>query len=496
MEQEQPLHELMQVRRSKMEELRRRGIEPFGPKYEASHYSTEIIDNFDSLEGQQVTVAGRLMSIRSHGKATFAHLQDFRGQIQIYLSLDQVGEEQYQNFELVDIGDFVGVSGEVFRTRRGEVTVKVFQYTYLAKALRPLPEKWHGLKDVELRYRQRYVDLIVNQEVKETFINRSRIIQAMREILHRWGFLEMETPILQTMAGGALARPFVTYHNALDMKLYMRIATELHLKRLLVGGLDKVFEIGRIFRNEGISTIHNPEFTSLEIYENYADYENMMELTENLIYEIAQAVFGSAQIVFQGKELDLTPPWPRESMVEVVRKYSGVDFSALESDEEAFKAARDAGLELDKGLSWGEILYMFFEEFCEEQLFAPIFVTGFPIEVSPLAKKEEDDTRLTLRFEGFIAGWEIANAFTELNDPIDQRERFEQQLARREAGDDEAHVMDEDFINALEHGMPPAGGLGIGIDRLVMMLTDNISIRDVILFPTLRPRADLEQQPG
>ncbi len=491
MEQEQPLHELMQVRRNKMEELRKRGVNPFGPKYEASHYSTEVIDNYDALEGQKVTIAGRLMSIRSHGKATFAHIQDYRGQIQIYLRLDTIGEEQYKNFVLVDIGDFIGVAGEVFRTQKGEVTVKADSYTYLVKALRPLPEKWHGLKDVELRYRQRYVDLIVNQEVRETFIQRSRIIQTMREILNRWGFLEMETPIMQTMAGGALARPFITHHNALDMKLYLRIATELHLKRLLVGGLDKVYEIGRIFRNEGISTIHNPEFTSLEIYESYGDYESMMALTENLIHEINQAVFGSSKVVFKGKEIDLTPPWPRESMIEIVRKYSGVDFKHLDSDEAAFKAAREAGLELDKGLSWGDILYMFFEEFCEEQLLEPVFVTGFPTEVSPLAKKMEDDPRLTLRFEGFIAGWEIANAFTELNDPIDQRERFEQQLARREAGDDEAHVMDEDFVNALEYGMPPAGGLGIGIDRLIMLLTDNISIRDVILFPTLKPRADL-----
>ena len=490
MEQEQPLHELMKVRHNKMEELRKRGVNPFGPRYEASHYSTEVIENFSDLEGKKVTIAGRIISIRSHGKATFAHIQDYRGHLQIYLRLDTIGEEPYENFGLVDIGDFIGVAGEVFRTQKGEVTVKADSYTYLVKALRPLPEKWHGLKDVELRYRQRYVDLIVNQEVRDTFIKRSRVIQTMREILNRWGFLEMETPIMQTMAGGALARPFVTHHNALDMKLYLRIATELHLKRLLVGGLDKVYEIGRIFRNEGISTIHNPEFTSLEIYESYGDYHSMMELTENLIHEISQTVFGSSKVVFQGKEIDLTPPWPRISMTEIVQKYSGVDFNLLDSDEAAFKAAKDAGLELDKGLSWGDILYLFFEEFCEEQLLEPVFVTGFPAEVSPLAKKMEDDPRLTLRFEGFIAGWEIANAFTELNDPIDQRERFEQQLARREAGDDEAHVMDEDFINALEYGMPPAGGLGIGIDRLIMLLTDNISIRDVILFPTLKPRAD------
>ena len=488
MEQEQQLNELLLARRRKMEALREKGVEPFGRKFEASHFSADITDNFDSLEGKEVIIAGRLISIRSHGKAAFAHLQDYRGQIQIYLRLDQVGQEKYEIFELVDIGDFIGVAGEVFRTQKGEITVKVNDYTYLAKALRPLPEKWHGLKDVELRYRQRYVDLIVNQEVKQTFINRSLIISTMRNILNSWGFLEVETPIMQTIAGGALARPFVTHHNALDIKLYLRIATELHLKRLLVGGLDKVYEIGRIFRNEGISTIHNPEFTSLEIYQNYADYEDMMAITENLIYQIAQEVFGTALISFQGKELDLTPPWPRETMINVVRKYSGVDFSKISDDQQAFEAARKAGIELDRGLPWGEILYLFFEEFCEEQLLSPIFVTEFPIEVSPLAKKLESDPRLTLRFEGFISGWEIANAFTELNDPIDQRERFEQQLSKREAGDDEAHVMDDDFINALEYGMPPAGGLGIGIDRLVMLLTDNISIRDVILFPTLKPK--------
>ncbi len=489
MEQEQPLHELMQVRRHKLDALREKGIEPFGSKFETSHYSTEIIDNFANLEGQTVAIAGRLISIRSHGKASFAHLQDYRGQIQIYLRQDRLGSEKYENFDLVDIGDFVGAVGEVFRTKKGEVTVNLTDYQYLAKALRPLPEKWHGLKDVELRYRQRYVDLIVNREVKETFIKRSQLIQAMRDVLNQWGFLEMETPIMQTIAGGALARPFVTYHNALDMKLYLRIATELHLKRLLVGGLDKVYEIGRIFRNEGISTIHNPEFTSVEIYQNYADYEDMMKVTENLIHQIVQKVFDSSKITFQGREIDLTPPWPRETMLGVVRKYAGVDFAAIPDDDAAFKAARDAGLEIDKGLSWGEILFMFFEKFCEEQLIEPVFVTGFPIEVSPLANKMPEDPRLTLRFEGFIAGWEIANAFTELNDPIDQRERFEQQLARREAGDDEAHVMDEDFLIALEYGMPPAGGLGIGVDRLIMLLTDNVSIRDVILFPTLRPRS-------
>jgi len=489
MEQEQQqLSELLQIRRQKMEALRAKGVEPFGSKFEADHYSVAIADRFDQLEGKEVTVAGRLISIRSHGKASFAHLQDYRGKIQIYLRQDQLGPEKYELLDLFDIGDFIGVRGEVFRTQKGEVTVKVLDFAYLAKALRPLPEKWHGLKDIELRYRQRYVDLIVNQEVKETFIKRSRIISTMRELLNEWGFLEVETPIMQTIAGGALARPFVTHHNALDIRLYLRIATELHLKRLLVGGLDKVYEIGRIFRNEGISTIHNPEFTSVEIYQNYADYEDMMWITENLIYQIAVKVLGTGKLTFQGKELDLTPPWPRETMIESVRKYSGVDFSKLADGQAAFEVARKAGLELDKGMSWGDILYLFFEEFCEEQLLSPVFITGFPVEVSPLAKKMDSDPRLTIRFEAFIAGWEIANAFTELNDPIDQRERFMQQLSKREAGDDEAHVMDEDFIHALEYGMPPAGGLGIGIDRMVMLLTDNISIRDVILFPTLKPK--------
>jgi lysyl-tRNA synthetase, class II len=488
-QEQQQLNELLLVRRRKMESLREKGVEPFGRKFEADHYSTDILDNFDTLEGKEVTVAGRLISIRSHGKTVFAHLQDYRGQIQIYLRKDELGPEKFEIFDLVDIGDFVGVTGVVFRTQKGETTIQVGDFTYLAKALRPLPEKWHGLKDVELRYRQRYVDMIVNSEVRDTFIKRSKMISTMRDILNGWGFLEVETPIMQTIAGGALARPFVTHHNALDIKLYLRIATELHLKRLLVGGLDKVYEIGRIFRNEGISTIHNPEFTSVEIYQNYADYEDMMWITENLIFQIAEKVLGTGKIAFQDRELDLTPPWQRKSMIEVVRDYSGVDFNQIPDAQAAFDAARKAGLELDKGLSWGDILYMFFEEFCEEQLLSPIFVTGFPVEVSPLAKKMSEDPRLTLRFEAFIAGWEIANAFTELNDPIDQRERFEQQLTKREAGDDEAHVMDEDFINALEYGMPPAGGLGIGIDRMIMLLTDNISIRDVILFPTLKPKS-------
>lgn len=482
------LHESLQVRLQKLEQLRTKGVDPYAPKIKADYYSTDIIEQFERLEGRQVSVCGRLVSIRAHGKTTFAHLQDYKGRIQIYLRLDQIGEELYTMFDLFDLGDFISCRGIVFRTQKGEVTINVDDYRFLVKSLRPLPEKWHGLKDVDLRYRQRYLDLIVNESVRNTFINRSKIIQCIREYLNSHGFLEMETPVLQTVAGGALARPFTTHHNALDMRLYLRIATELHLKRLLVGGLDKVYEIGRIFRNEGISTKHNPEFTSVEFYQNYADYEDMMVLTENMIHQVALQVLGRSKIVYQGETIDLTPPWPRETMVDVVRKYVGVDFAGISDSAAAYRAAKDAGLELPEGLSWGEILNEFFEVFCEEQLRQPIFVKDYPIEVSPLAKKIKSDPRFTYRFEAFIIGYEVANAFTELNDPIDQRERFEQQMAKREAGNDEAHVMDEDFVTALEYGMPPAGGEGIGIDRLVMLLTDNVSIRDVILFPTLRPR--------
>ena len=482
------LHELLQVRLQKLEQLKQKGVDPYAPRYKADHYSADIMDRFEALEGKEVSVCGRIVSIRAHGKATFAHLQDYKGRIQIYLRLDQLGEERYTLFNLCDLGDFIGCRGIVFRTQKGEITINVSDYRFLSKSLRPLPEKWHGLKDVDLRYRQRYLDLIVNEDVRQTFIKRSKIIQGIREYLNDQGFLEMETPVLQTIAGGALARPFITHHNALDMKLYLRIATELHLKRLLVGGLDKVYEIGRIFRNEVISTKHNPEFTSVEIYQSYADYEDMMALTENMVYQVALQSLGTGKVSYQGEIIDLTPPWPRETMVDVVRKYAGVDFNDIADVDAAYQAAKNAGLELEKGLTWGEVLNEFFEAFCEEQLRQPIFVKDYPIEVSPLAKKIESDPRLTYRFEGFIVGYEVANAFTELNDPIDQQERFVQQLAKREAGDDEAHVMDDDFVTALEHGMPPAGGLGIGIDRMVMLLTDNVSIRDVILFPTLRPR--------
>lgn len=485
-------NELLRIRHQKMNELNRQGIDLFGEKYNTSHYSKDIIDGFDDLVGRQVSIAGRLVSKRVHGKASFANLQDQQGQIQIYLRQDQLGEKGYRLFELVDIGDFIGVKGNVFRTRRGEVTVEVQKYRLLTKALRPLPEKWHGLKDVDLRYRQRYLDLIVNPRSRQTFVLRSRIIQAIRDFLNKQGFLEVETPIMSPVVGGAAARPFVTYHNTLGINLYLRIATELHLKRLLVGGLDKVYEIGRIFRNEGISTIHNPEFTTVELYQSYADYEDMMVITENMIHQVALKVLGTSTVICQGEEFDFTPPWPRMTMVEAVYKYTGIDFMVLRNDQAARKTARDLGVELEGEPLWGDVLSIIFEHFCEEKLRQPIFIKEYPIEISPLAKKTKSDPRFTYRFEAFLGGKEIANAFTELNDPFDQRERFVQQLARREAGDEEAHMMDEDFLLALEHGMPPAGGLGIGIDRLVMVLTDSPSIRDVILFPTMKPLSGVE----
>ncbi|HHW74832.1 MAG TPA: lysine--tRNA ligase [Firmicutes bacterium] len=487
MEQDQ-LNELMKARRQKMVQLKERGVAPFGSSYSPSHYSADVIEQYDSLEKKEVSLAGRLTAIRTHGKATFADLKDYRGKIQLYFRLDELGEDRYGLIELFDIGDFIAVEGAVFKTRKGEVTVSVQDFCFLTKALRPLPEKWHGLKDVELRYRQRYVDLIVNDEVRQTFIYRSKFIQAMRDYLNERGFLEVETPVMQTIAGGALARPFITHHNALDIKLYLRIATELHLKRLLVGGLDRVYEIGRIFRNEGISPYHNPEFTTVELYQSYADYEDMMVLTENLIHEMARRVLGKSEVSFQGESIDLAPPWPRMTMIDAVRKYAGVDFSEISDDAGARRAASRAGLELKDERRWGEILNLFFESYCEEKLRSPVFIKDYPLDISPLAKKIDRDPRLTYRFEAFIAGREVANAFTELNDPLDQRDRFERQIARREAGDEEAHMMDDDFVAALEYGMPPAGGLGIGIDRVVMILTDSPSIRDVILFPTLKPR--------
>lgn len=487
-EQRQELNELMAIRRTKLQSLYDAGVNPYGEKFERTHYAQEIIDNFDSLEGQKTVIAGRLMSFRTHGKASFSDLMDASGRIQLYLRVDVLGEEAYGFANQLDIGDIVGVSGTIFRTKRGQISVEVESLKLLSKSLRPLPDKWHGLKDVDLRYRQRYVDLIVNPDVREVFRKRSQIIQCLRDFLNTRGFIEVETPMLHPIAGGANARPFVTHHNALDMDLYMRIAPELYLKRLLVGGLDKVYEVGKNFRNEGISTKHNPEYTSCEIYEAYADAEDMMKLTEDIFAYIAEQVVGSTKIVFQGREIDLTPPWPRKPMLEAIREYAGVDLTGL-NDEQARKLAREKGLSVPNNASYGNIVEEFFDEYVEPHLIQPIFITDHPVEVSPLAKRKKDNPNLTDRFEPFIVTWEVANGFTELNDPIDQEGRFRKQMEQREQGDEEAHMMDEDFIRALEYGMPPAGGLGLGIDRMVMLFTDSPSIRDVLLFPHMRPRS-------
>jgi lysyl-tRNA synthetase, class II len=481
-------HDLLKVRRDKLALLREEGIDPFGDRYIVSHKAEEIIAGFEALEESkaEISTAGRIITKRGHGKAGFAHMQDISGQVQVYVRLDSVGEKQHRLFSLLDIGDVVGVKGHVFKTQKGEITLWVKELTLLSKSLRPLPEKWHGLKDVELRYRQRYVDLIVNPQVRDVFIKRSKIIDAMRRYLNGKGFLEVETPIMHTIAGGAIAKPFITHHNALDMQLYLRIATELHLKRLIVGGLERVYEIGRIFRNEGISTRHNPEFTSVELYQAYADYQDMMDITEGCIAFIAKEVLGTYKVTYQGQEIDLTPPWTRLTMVEAVKKYTGLDFSIAKSAEEARKLAESIGLEIEKDASRGTIIASVFDERVEEHLYQPVFILDYPIEVSPLAKRREDDPDFTYRFEAYIACSEVANAFSELNDPIDQKERFEYQLTQREKGDEEAHMMDEDYVLALEYGLPPTGGLGIGIDRMVMFLTDSPSIRDVILFPTMR----------
>lgn len=490
------LSELLRIRRGKLDELRALGIDPFGTKFNQTHHAGELIaaytelDN-ETLEGREIAVrlAGRIMQKRSMGKAAFAHLQDLSGKIQIYVRQDAIQSNKYQAFDLLDIGDMIGVFGYVFKTRTGELSVKVTDLEVLTKSLLPLPDKFHGLKDIETRYRQRYVDLIVNPDVQKTFITRSRIIQSMRRYLDDHGYLEVETPTLHTIAGGATARPFITHHNALDMQLYMRIAIELHLKRLIVGGMEKVYEIGRVYRNEGISTRHNPEFTMIELYEAYADYEDIMRLTENLVAHIAQDVLGTTKVTYQGQEVDLSPPWRRVSMTELIREIVGVDFEAEMSDEEAHRLAVEHKVPIEKHMSFGHIVNAFFETFCEHTLIQPTFVTGHPVAISPLAKKKASDPRFTDRFELFIVAREHANAFTELNDPIDQRERFESQLVEKEAGNDEAHDMDDDFIRALEYGMPPTGGLGIGIDRLVMLLTDAPSIRDVLLFPHMRDRS-------
>ncbi|MBO8172710.1 MAG: lysine--tRNA ligase [Bacillaceae bacterium] len=491
------LNELLQIRREKLKELKEKGIDPFGKKFERTHSAADILEKYDHLSKEELeelkpeaSVAGRIMAKRGHGKAGFAHIQDRSGRVQIYVRLDQVGEEAYQVFEQCDIGDIVGLKGIVFKTKRGETSVKAQEFVLLTKSLRPLPEKFHGLKDVELRYRKRYLDLIVNPDVKETFITRSRILQSMRRYLDDRGYLEVETPTMHAIAGGAAARPFITQHNALDMQLYMRIAIELHLKRLIVGGMEKVYEIGRVFRNEGISTRHNPEFTMLELYEAYVDFHDIMALTENLIAHVAQDVLGTKKLTYQGQEVDLTPPWNRVHMVDLIKEETGVDFWQEMSDDEARRLAGEHGVEIEDHMTFGHIVNEFFEQKVEHKLIQPTFVYGHPVAISPLAKKNEEDPRFTDRFELFIVGREHANAFTELNDPIDQRSRFEAQLKEREAGNDEAHMLDEDFLESLEYGMPPTGGLGIGIDRLVMLLTDQPSIRDVLLFPLMRERHD------
>ncbi|MDR7246657.1 lysine--tRNA ligase [Priestia megaterium] len=489
------LNDQFLVRREKMSNLRDQGIDPFGQRFERTHTSQQLISEYDELTKEQleenevpVSLAGRIMTKRGKGKAGFAHVQDLTGQIQLYVRKDAIGEEQYGIFSSVDIGDLVGVEGVLFKTKVGELSIKVKDFTLLTKALRPLPDKYHGLKDIEQRYRQRYLDLITNPESKQTFISRSRIIQSMRRYLDNHGYLEVETPMMHSIAGGAAARPFVTHHNALDMELYMRIAIELHLKRLIVGGLEKVYEIGRVFRNEGVSTRHNPEFTMIELYEAYADYKDIMALTENLIAHIAQEVLGTTKIQYGDQEVDLTPEWTRLHMVDAIKQYTGVDFWGETSVEEARALAKEHGVEITEHMQYGHIVNEFFEQKVEEQLIQPTFIYGHPVEISPLAKKNAEDPRFTDRFELFIVAREHANAFTELNDPIDQRERFEAQLKEKEQGNDEAHEMDDDFIEALEYGMPPTGGLGIGIDRLVMLLTNAPSIRDVLLFPHMRQR--------
>ncbi len=484
------VNELMRVRLDKLEKLSHQGIEPYADRYLRTHMSSEIIDNFPELEGQQVSIAGRIMSKRDQGKTIFIHVQDMAGRIQAYIRMDAVGEEVFQIVSTHDIGDIVGIKGTVFRTQKGEISVRVSEITLLSKSLRPLPEKFHGLTNVETRYRQRYLDLIMNTEVRETFVTRSKIIRAMREYLENNGFLEVETPTLISIPGGATARPFVTHHNTLDMDLYLRIALELPLKRLIVGGFEKVFEIGRNFRNEGISIKHNPEFTMMELYQAYANYEDIMDLMEEMVIHIVGKVNNGLEIEYQGEKINFAKPWRRLSMIDAIKEYADVDFKEISTDEEARKVAVAKGLTIKKDDSKGKIINAIFEEYVEPKLIQPTFIIGHPVEISPLAKRNALNPEFTDRFEVFIYGRETANAFSELNDPIDQRGRFEKQVAEREKGDDEAHMMDEDFVQALEYGLPPTGGLGVGIDRLVMLLTDSASIRDVILFPTMKPRED------
>ncbi|GFP77937.1 lysine--tRNA ligase [Clostridium fungisolvens] len=488
---EAQFNEQERLRRQKLLDLQEAGKDPFDVyKVERSHSSVEVKDNFDTLEGKIVKVAGRLMSKRGQGKVIFSDIHDRDGKLQLFIKIDEVGEEALKEYKTHDLGDWIWAEGEVFKTKAGEVSVKVSTFKLICKSLKPLPEKWHGLKDPDLRYRQREVDVITNPEVKDTFIKRTKIIKEIRNFLDNRGFLEIETPILSPIAGGAAARPFITHHNALDIDMYLRIATELYLKRCIVAGFEKVYDMGKNFRNEGIDVRHNPEFTMIELYEAYSDYNDMMEITENLISSVCEKIHGTTKVTYQGTEIDFKAPWRRITMVDAVKEYAGVDFNNIVSDEEAQAIAKEKHLEFKKDIknvTKGEVLNMLFEEYAEEHMIQPTFITDYPVEISPLTKKKRGNEAFTERFEGFVYGREICNAYSELNDPIVQRQRFEQQAKERELGDDEAYVIDEEFMSALETGMPPTGGLGIGIDRIIMFLTDSASIRDVLLFPTMKP---------
>lgn len=486
---ENEINEQMQVRIDKMHKIEEYGWKPFGYRFLYTHRAADIAAQFDELSEKEteVKMAGRIMAIRGHGKTCFMDMQDKTGRIQVYVRKDVIGEENYALIKLMDIGDTVGITGTAFRTHMGELSIKANSVEMLSKSLRPLPEKWHGLKDVETRYRQRYVDLIVNPEVRDTFVKRSQIIRSVREVLDSHDFLEVETPILNTIAGGAAARPFISYHNALDMQVYMRIAPELYLKRLIVGGMDRVYEMGRVFRNEGIDNRHNPEFTSVEIYQAFADYRDMMDLTEEVVVKTAEKVLGTTTINYEGTTIELASPWKRMSMIEAVKEYSGKDFTDVTDLEEARAIAKELNVAIEPSFGIGKIINACFEEYVEDKLIQPTFITGHPKEISPLAKSNPENPEITDRFEAYIYGREICNGFTELNDPIDQKERFLKQVEERANGDEEANMMDEDFVNALEYGLPPTGGLGIGIDRLVMFLTNSSTIRDVLFFPTMKP---------
>ena len=490
-ELESQFNEQERLRREKLVQLQEAGKDPFDVyKVNRTHSSQQVKDNFEELEGKDVTVAGRIMSKRGQGKVVFSDIYDRDGKIQLFIKIDEVGEEALKQYKTNDLGDWVACTGEVFKTKTGEISIKAKEIELICKSLKPLPEKWHGLKDPDLRYRQREVDIITNPEVKDTFIKRSQIIKGIREFLDNRGFLEVETPMLVANAGGAAARPFITHYNTLDLDMFLRIAPELYLKRCIVAGFEKVYELGRTFRNEGMSVRHNPEFTMIELYQAFADYNDMMELTENMIAEVCKKVNGTTKVTYQGTEIDFMPPWRRITMVDAVKEYAGVDFATINSDEEAQAIAKEKHLEFPKPLNTvtkGEVLNMLYEEFCEEHMIQPTFIIDYPVEISPLTKKKRGNEMFTERFEGFVFGRELCNAYSELNDPIVQRERFAQQEKERELGDDEAYMIDEEFMSALETGMPPTGGLGIGIDRLIMFLTDSASIRDVILFPTMKP---------